>query len=411
MSQPAPTTPAEEEKWQIPPAPEAHELPQRLLYTTSARLGGSGLDVSSLEGARTAYRGGFLSKVIAFANQQDEIPSKLVRSLAWHPVRLLSGLGSEHYYAAKKHYVDWIASGALAKGGFDFLHSWSGDALRSLVVARQNGIPTVLDIPTWHRNKGVVKKFYTRSEKELERLSGWAALKNGLLTSRQHQLLEYSLATVLHMPSTRAAETFLAAGIPAERLHLVGRGVNVQQFQPAEPPGKFRAIFVGALIQRKGVHLLLQAWKKLALKDAELVLVGSIHPEIEPYLQEAPDTVVVKGFVKNVADELRQSSVFVFPSELEGAAKVTFEAAACGLAQITTRESGDAVQHGLNGWIIPPNDADALADAIREAYQNPAKLVELGKAGRQRMEAQFSWDHFRRRVAAGYAKAKRLAAR
>lgn len=397
------------EKWRLPLQPEATALPKQLLYTTSARLGGSGLDVSSLEGARTSFRGGYLGQVIAFANQQQEIPASKVRSLAWHPVRLLSGLGSEHYYAAKKHYVDWIGNRTLAKGGYDFLHSWSGDALRSLVVARQRGIPSVMDIPTWHRNKGVEKKFYTKSEKELEQLTGWAGVKNKLLTSRQHQLLEYALATVLHMPSTRAAETFIAAGISPQKLHLVGRGVDVQQFQPAEPPAKFRAIFVGALIKRKGVHLLLEAWKRLNLKDAELVLVGSVHPEMEPYLHDAPASVVVKGFVKNVAEELRHSSIFVFPSELEGAAKTTFEAAACGLAQITTRESGDAVVHEETGWIIPPNDADALAAAIQQAYNNPAKLVTLGKAGRHRMESLFSWDHFRRRVAAGYAKAKKLA--
>jgi hypothetical protein len=82
--------------------PAADDLPQRLLYTTSARLGGSGLDVSALEGARASFRTGRLGKVIAFANQQQEIPSNLIRSLALHPVRALSFLDSEYYYGAKK---------------------------------------------------------------------------------------------------------------------------------------------------------------------------------------------------------------------------------------------------------------------------------------------------------------------
>lgn len=386
-----------------PPPPE--RLPQRLLYATSARLGGSGLDVSSLEGARAAFRNGFLGRVVAFANQQEEIPSRLVRSLALHPVRALSWMESGHYYGAKKHYVDWIAERELRTGKYDFLHGWSGDALRALVACRQNRIASVIDIPTWHRNKGQTKGFFTKTERDQHSQGG--SWKDRLLLSRQRILLEYALADVLNMPSERAAETFLDAGIPREKLHYVARGVNPDVFQPGPPPPLFRLVFVGALIERKGVHHLLKAWKKLALKDAELVLVGTAHQEIQGALREfGTDSVRVTGFVKNVPALLSEASAFVFPSELEGAAKATFEAAASGLAQITTRESGDAVVDGLNGKIIPPNDPDALAEAIAEFHRHPDRLPSMGQAGRQRILDNFTWDHFRNRVLHGYAKAK-----
>ncbi len=386
--------------------PSAADLPQRLLYTTSARLGGSGLDVSALEGARASFRSGRLGKVIAFANQQEEITSNHVRSLAWHPVRALSSLDSEYYYGAKKRYVDWIAERELRHGGYDAFHGWSGDALRTLVAARQLQIPSVLDIPTWHRNKGQQKQFFTRRERETH-LEGGGSWKERLLISRQQNLLEYELADVLFMPSTKAAETFLEAGVPAEKLHYVARGVNPEAFLPHTPPPLFRLIFVGALIERKGVHHLLRAWQKLNLRDAELLLVGSLHPEIHEVLKEcnAP-TIKLAGFVQNVPAQLATASAFVFPSELEGAAKSTFEAAAAGLAQITTRASGDAVQDGVNGKIIPPNDPDALAEAIRAFYDHPADLVRMGQAGRQRMIDHFTWDHFRQRILHGYAKAR-----
>ena len=390
-----------------PPPPEA--LPERLLYATSARLGGSGLDVSSLEGARASFRSGFLKRVLAFANQQEEIPSSLVRSLALHPVRALSWLDSEYYYGAKKHYVDWIAERELRTGKYDSFHGWSGDCLRALVACRQLRLPSVIDIPTWHRNKGQAKGFFTKRERETHD-SGGGSWKEQLLPSRQRNLLEYELADILHMPSTRAAETFLDAGIPEEKLHYVARGVNTDSFQPGTPPPLFRLVFVGALIERKGVHHLVRAWKKLALKDAELVLVGTPHEEIKGVLHDcACDSIKVTGFVKNVGEQLRQASAFVFPSELEGAAKATFEAAASGLAQITTRESGDAVIDGLNGKIITPNDPEMLAEAILEFYHHPEKLPIMGQAGRQRMMDHFTWDHFRNRVLHGYAKAKRAA--
>lgn len=390
----------------LPPAPE--DLPRALLYSTSARIGGSGLDVSSLEGAKASASGGFLARAIGYANQQRTIPAQKIRSLAWHPVRLLSGMDSNRYYGAKKQYVDWITARELRSGRYDFLHTWSGDALNSLIAARQRGLPSVMDIPTWHRNKGRRKPFLTKTEREAAALGGWSGWKHRLLVSRQRMLMEYGLATVLLIPSECSARTFLEAGIPPGRLHYTGRGVDLERYHPGPPPDKFRLIFVGALIRRKGVHLLLQAWKKLGLKDAELILVGEVHPEIRSDLAAAGPGVMVKGFVPHVPDLLRTASAFVFPTELEGFAKSTLEAAACGLPLITTRESGDAILDGITGRLIPPNDPEALAEAILEARGNPEKFAAMGTQARRHVAENFTWHHFRARILTAYAKAGHL---
>ena len=96
------------------PAPVARTLPRRLLYSIFARIGGSGLDTDAFETLRASYRGGFLGKAIAYDNRQKEIPSSLIHSLRWHPVRLISFLERPYYYGAKKKYLDWIASRHLA---------------------------------------------------------------------------------------------------------------------------------------------------------------------------------------------------------------------------------------------------------------------------------------------------------
>jgi glycosyltransferase involved in cell wall biosynthesis len=390
-------------------APPAEMLPRSLLYATSARFGGSGLDVTALEGARAAWRRGCLGRVIAFANQQHEIPRRLVHSLAANPVRMLSWfLDSAHYYGAKKRCADRAAERALRSGAWDAFHGWSGDCLRTLIAARQRRIPSVIDIPTWHRNKGREKAFFTKKEREREKLSGWERWKERLLPSRQHILLEYELATLLLMPSLAAAESFRSAGVAEAKLHYVGRGVDPARYTAGPPPAHFRLAFVGALIERKGVHHLLRVWKSLALKNAELLLVGEPHPEIQPALRECQGAgmhVTVTGFVRNVQDHLRSASAFVFPSELEGFAKATLEAAACALPIIATQESGDAVVHGVTGAIIPPNNPDALAAAIRDFHDNPGKLPALGAAGRQRVLDFFTWDHYRARLLRGYARA------
>src|SRR3954449_9803084 len=83
-------------------------LPRHLLYSISARIGGSGLDTDAFEALRASHRGGFLGRAIAYDNRQTEIASSLIRSLRWHPVRLLSNIERRSYYGAKKKYVDWI---------------------------------------------------------------------------------------------------------------------------------------------------------------------------------------------------------------------------------------------------------------------------------------------------------------
>lgn len=396
--------------FQDPPAlPATADLPRALLYSTSARIGGSGLDVSALEGIKASAGAGFLGRAIGYANQQRAIPASMIRSLAWHPVRLLSGLGSARYYGAKKQYVDWITAREVRSGRYDFLHTWSGDSVRSLIAARQQGMPSVMDIPTWHRNKGVKKPFLTRTEREASHLRGMAGWKHRLLISRQQMLMEYELATLLFMPSLCSAQTFLDAGIAPERLHYTGRGVDLARYSPGTPPDKFRLIFVGALIRRKGVHHLLRAWKKLALPDAELVLAGSPHPEIRGELDAcAGPSVRVTGFTPNVPELLRTATALVFPSECEGFAKVTLEAAACGLPLITTRESGDALIDGVTGRLVPPNDEDALAAAMQEAWRERDQFAAMGAAARVHVATHFTWDHFRARILAGYARARLL---
>src|SRR3954464_6929188 len=125
------------------PAPrEERVLPRHLLYSIFARIGGAGLDTDSFEALRASYRGGFLGRAIAYDNRQSEIPSRFIYSLRWHPVRLISFLDRAYYYGAKKKYLDWIASRNLETGRYDFVHSWSGDCLETLGVAKRRGIPS-----------------------------------------------------------------------------------------------------------------------------------------------------------------------------------------------------------------------------------------------------------------------------
>jgi len=375
-------------------------LPNSVLYAISARIGGIGLDLVAHETIRGIEP--FLGKAISYGVKAPDIDRRKMKTLRFHPVRLLSNLDRKYYYAAKKRAVDRVAAQFLKTGRFDLFHVWSGSALHGLRVAKSLGIPSLLEIPTWHRQKGKVLPPKTEHEIAMENAPIPQRWLNRLLISRQDSLEEYGLADLILVESEKAADSFRVLGFPDEKLYSMPQGVDVNRFQPGPPPPLFRAVFVGALIKRKGVHTLIEAWKKLRLPRAELWLAGHPHAEIKPYLVDLPSNVKVLGFKGDVENVFRAGSVHLFPSSLEGSAKTTYEAAACALAQITTREAGDVVVDGENGVVIPPDDVDALAAAIQFLYDRPDLVRKYGAAGRKRVLEQFTWDHFRERVLAAY---------
>ena len=389
----------------LQPAPrEERMLPRHLLYSIFARIGGSGLDTDAFETLRASHRGGFLGRAIAYDNRQTEIPARLIYSLRWHPVRLISFLDRPYYYGAKKKYLDWIAARHLATGRYDLFHSWSGDCLQSLRVANKRRIPSIVEIPTWHRDRGKLPS--SRPPAQRTDARGW---KENLLQTRERFIEEYDLADLLFVLSQKAADTFRVQGFSEEKLYYLPRGVDVERFQPGPRPPIFRAVFSGALIERKGVHHLLEAWHRLNLKDAELWLVGAVHDEMKPHLKQYwRDNIKVVGFKRDVENYLSQGTIHVFPSTCEGSAKVVYEAAACGLPQITTREAGDVVNNGVEGIIIQPGNVGELAAAILELYRHPEKVQQMSEAARRRVVDNFTWDHFRTRLLIAYEKAMRM---
>jgi glycosyltransferase involved in cell wall biosynthesis len=386
-------------------------LPTHLLYSIFARIGGSGLDTDAFETLRASHRGGFLGKAVAYDNRQEEIPASLIYSLRWHPVRLISFLDRPYYYGAKKKYLDWIASRLLTSGHYDLFHSWSGDCLQSLRVAKERRIPSIVEIPTWHRDRGRVKADEPIGAESTSSSSWLRKGKSGLLLERRRFIEEYELADLLLVLSEMAADTFRVQGFPEEKLFYLPRGVDVDRFKPGRRPEKFRAIFSGALIERKGIHHLLEVWHRLNLPNAELWLVGSIHEEAKPYLKKFwRDNIRTLGFVRDPENYLSQSTVHVFPSQWEGSAKVTYEAAACGLPQITTREAGDVVRDGIEGVIVRPGDVDAIAAALEHFQRHPEIVERMGNAARRRVVENFTWDHFRTRLLDAYEVAMRKVA-
>jgi len=191
-------------------------LPTSVLYSTSARIGGVGLDAVAHETLRGIQRE--LGLAIAFGNRAPDLDARKIATLQWHPVRLLSNLERKYYYNAKKKVVDRVAARYLRSRDYDLFHGWAGDALHSLRTTKELGIPSVLEIPTWHKHQGRVIPPQVEEERAMANDPIPKRWLNRLMVTRQDVLEEYDLADLILVLSQKAEETFVFAGIPREKL-------------------------------------------------------------------------------------------------------------------------------------------------------------------------------------------------
>ena len=100
------------------------------------------------------------------------------------------------------------------------------------------------------------------------------------------------------------------------------------------------------------------------------------------------------GLRHDVPELMRQASIFVRPSTLEGMPLTVLEAMASGLPVIATPVGGtpELVEDGVNGYLVPVDDHVALADSIVRLFDNPVIAKGMGKRGREMVEANHTWD-------------------
>lgn len=156
--------------------------------------------------------------------------------------------------------------------------------------------------------------------------------------------------------------------------------------------------FIGRLVRDKGVIELQQAWASLRDRypEAYLFIVGPFEPrdpvpdEVAAALKDDP-RVVLAGFQRETPPLYAAMDMVVLPTYREGFPNVPLEAAAMGLPVVATRVPGcvDAVADGQTGLLVPAQDADALAKALRRYLDDPALRQEHGLAGRARTLREF----------------------
>lgn len=188
------------------------------------------------------------------------------------------------------------------------------------------------------------------------------------------------------------------------KLHIIHCGVDIRRFTPVvHQPDHKRLLYTGRLSAAKGLPILFQALGQVVLHHPDLVLtiVGdgpdrsalealAIQFKLTPYLK-----FVGYQSQEAVCQYLHNSDIFVLPSFSEGLPVALMEALAAGVPVITTPVAGisELVEHGINGYLVPPGAVEPLAQRIYELLEDTPLRQQLGHAGHLKVAQEFNLAH------------------
>ena len=213
---------------------------------------------------------------------------------------------------------------------------------------------------------------------------------------------ELELADLVMVPCEWARASLSFSKFPQKKVIKVPYGTPADEVavRGKKPSGPFTVLFAGHIGVRKGVPLLMQAWKRLGLKNARLLMAGSIGLD-EEYLKSHNGFNYLGPLPRvRLLEVMNEIDLFVFPSLAEGFGLVIGEAMAVGVPVLTTMNTGgpELITDGREGWCVPAHDVDSLVERIEWAYQHRDEVYEMGIAARKRAE-RWTWADYRRKLA------------
>ena len=217
-------------------------------------------------------------------------------------------------------------------------------------------------------------------------------------------------------------KTYNDCKFDTKKVALIPNGKPMDEFYPEEdkrylreklglPINKKILCFMGSIIRRKGVDILIEAFKIInkefqnsflllvgpnkfeILEKENNLFVGEIINKISKYSLE--NDIIFTGESKEVSNYLRASDIFVFPSRQEGCPNVVIEAMACGLPCIISEMPGISdflMRDKEEGIIIPQDNPERLAEEILKLLNDPLKANEIGKKAREKALLDFSLE-------------------
>jgi len=244
---------------------------------------------------------------------------------------------------------------------------------------------------------------------------GWAfadgvGFAKSKLYSTIERLLQFWCKRIICV-SKADCELATNKGFAPNQLTVVhnGRHIRSHSKQARKSEEFVQIAMIGRLDAQKDHETLFRALSEL--DNYVLHLIGD-GPKLDE-LQEKAEMLGIEtkirfvGLVKDAAQILDQSDVFVLSSHWEGFPRSTLEAMRSGLPVIVSDVGGssEAVVEGVTGYVIPREDVNALSSALSELISDQGKRVSMGNAGRIRFEEYFTFEKMLKSTAEEYAKA------
>lgn len=229
--------------------------------------------------------------------------------------------------------------------------------------------------------------------------------------------MAYRLTDPLCDLTTQVSQAGLAryvriGAVPARKIRFIPNGVDTNRFSPDRKARayvrrslglttEFAWLAVGRLEQAKDYANMLRAFARVQRMrpDSRLLIVGqgSLRAETERLAAElgVGETVHFLGIRKDIPELMNAADAYVMSSAWEGMPMVLLEAAAVGLPVVATDVggNGEVVRDGKTGFIVPPRDPEALADAmVRMMALPPDARAAMGQAARAYVEAHYALD-------------------
>jgi glycosyltransferase involved in cell wall biosynthesis len=285
------------------------------------------------------------------------------------------------------------------------VHAYEDCSLWQFMEAKRLGKACVYDMPicyyaAWEKTQAELLRKYPDWLPH-----NWSSTPHDRRVEQKRQ--EMALADLTLVPS-RYVEATIREFYPNKDIALAPYGVNHEFWTPGpinKPSGPLRFIFAGQVSLRKGVPLLIEAWEKAELRDAELALVGS-WMLADSKRRSLPSGI--KWFppcsAQALRDRYQESDVFVFPSFAEGLALVLLEAMACGLPAIASEPSGAAeIITADCGFVISPGDLDRLVELLTWFDRHRDEIPAMRREARSQAE-RCTWSKYRSLVTGAVSK-------
>lgn len=276
-------------------------------------------------------------------------------------------------------------------------------------------------VQTFFESSDIWGGFVTKSLSKAKLI--WSRRDMGILRTRKHEVAYRLMAglpdAVFAVSELVRQHCIEIDHIDPDRVQTIYNGLNVADWdaspQASTPRKSFLVTSIGNIRHVKGHDVFIKAAAAIAPRFPNVcfsiaggVLEPAYFEELQSLIHDLhlDDRFHFSGSITDLRKHLSTADIFVLPSRSEGFSNAIVEAMAASLPVVATNVGGnaEAVQDGVSGLIVPPEDPDALAAAIAQLLAAPALAKEMGAAGRQRVAEKFTTEAMMMQTTAAYRK-------